>query len=446
MDSVTPVAVAPARNLLESLGFGVGTGLAMVTGMSLVSAALSLVLAASPSEAWSLERVVSEALARSPEVAAAQAEEQGAEGVRATDGRWPRANPSVELALVTDALMGNSGEQRTELVLSQSLEVAGQSGLRVERASAALAAARARRHAVMLSASAGAVESAVELERREARATLARESLELTRQMEAATVRRFAAGDVSELDRNAAALERARAEARAAQAVAEVVAARAELNRRLGRSMDAALRVSLVDTATQPLPSSLEGEPPSLVAARAEVAAAGSEVDLLRRERIPSPTVSLGYERERRPESHGAFSDVHTEHLLIARLSVPLPLWDRNQPELAQARARRKVRESEQVASERDVSAEQAVARATFDAARSAHESLMSVRPSVDRNLELVRRAYEAGELGLDALFLARDRAFAAAAEGVDAAAALVRARVALLRSVGRLPTGQVPE
>ncbi|MCP3164944.1 TolC family protein [Myxococcus qinghaiensis] len=414
--------------------------------MLLVPAALSLLLAVAPLEAWTLERVASEAVARSPEVAAARAEEEGAEGVRAADGRLLRNNPSLEVAVVSDALTGAQGEQRAEVVLSQMLEVAGQRGLRLDRAKAAQEAARARRQAAMVSASAGAVDAAVELERREARSSLAREALELTRELEAATVRRFAVGDVSELERNAATLERARAEARVAQAHAEAQAARVELNRRLGRPADAPLTVSLLATATDALPSELSGEQPTLVAARAEVEAAGSEVDLLRRERIPNPTLSLGYERERRPEAHGAFTDLHTEHLLIARLSVPLPLWDRNQGELAEARARHKARESERVSRTREVESEQTVARAMFDAARTAHTALMSVHPSVDRNLELVRRAYEAGQLGLDALLLARDRSFAASADAVDAAAALARARTALLRSVGRLPTGEVPE
>ncbi|MFP2905881.1 TolC family protein [Pyxidicoccus sp. 3LFB2] len=194
------------------------------------------------------------------------------------------------------------------------------------------------------------------------------------------------------------------------------------------------------------LPSPLLNERPELQAARAEEAAAKAEVELLRRERFPDPTLGLGYERERRPESHGAVSDLHTEHLLVARLSVPLPLWERNQRELAEARARRSAREAERVSREREVDAEFAVARSTFDAARAAHTALEAARPAVERNLELVRRAYEAGELGLDALLLARDRAFSARAETVDAAAELARARTALLRAEGRLPTGGVPQ
>jgi cobalt-zinc-cadmium efflux system outer membrane protein len=437
--------------------------------MLAVSAALSLMLAAAPAEVWTLERVVADAVARSPEVAAARAEEAGAEGVRSADGRWLQENPQLELGATTDALTGDQGEQRVEMMLSQTVEVAGQRGLRVARADAALDAARARSRAAVLEAAAEAVSAAVELERREARTRLAVEALELARALEAATGRRFAAGDVPEVERNGAALERARAEARAALARAEADGARAALNRRLGRPAAAPLSVSVMGTepaspvtqpvATEPgtaarpepragratLPSPLLTERPELQAARAEEAAAKAEVELLRRERFPDPTLGVGYERERRPESHGAVSDLHTEHLLVARLSVPLPLWNRNQRELAEARARRSVRESERVAREREVEAETSVARTTFDAARTAHTALKAALPAVERNLDLVRRAYEAGELGLDALLLARDRAFAARAEAVDAEAELARARTALLRAEGRLPTGGVP-
>jgi hypothetical protein len=49
--------------------------------MLAVSATLSLMLAATPVDPWSLERVVAEAMERAPEVAAARAEESAAEGV-----------------------------------------------------------------------------------------------------------------------------------------------------------------------------------------------------------------------------------------------------------------------------------------------------------------------------------------------------------------------------
>jgi cobalt-zinc-cadmium efflux system outer membrane protein len=465
--------------------------------MFVVSAALSLMLAASPEEAWTLERVVAEAVERSPEVAAARGEEAGAGGVRSADGRWLQSNPTLEAEAASDALTGDQGEQRVGVALSQTLEVAGQRGLRVERAEAALKAARARRRAAVLEAAAEAVGAAVELDRREARARLAEEALVLARALEEATARRFAAGDVPELERNGAALERARAEARAALARADVVTARAALNRRLGRPATAPLTVavladvssgdpaareartgtedapgaraereardgpeprdapgapseqaedaSLMRAARATLPASLLPERPDLQAARAEEAAAKAEVDLLRRERFPDPTLGLGYERERRSEEHGAFTDVHTDHLLVARLSLPLPLWDRNQRELAQARARRSAREAERVARERQVEAESAVARGAFEAALAANTALEAALPAVERNLELVQRAYEAGQLDLNDLLLARDRAFAARAEAVDAAAALARARTALLRAEGRMPTGGVP-
>ncbi|MBZ4415331.1 TolC family protein [Myxococcus sp. RHSTA-1-4] len=461
--------------------------------MFVVSAALTLMLAASPEEAWTLERVVAEAVERSPEVAAARAEEAGAAGVRSSDGRWLQDNPELEAEIASDALTDNEGDQRINLMLSQTLQVAGQRGLRVERAEAALEAARARRRAVMLEAAAQAVSAAVELERREARARLAEEALGLARALEEATARRFAAGDVPELERNGAALERARAEARAALARAEAQGARAALNRRLGRPAAAPLTVSVlvvgagassVDEGTRAaresraapvteagetrevtgesprqeedtsllraaratLPSPLRTERPELQAARAEEAAAKAEVELLRRERFPDPTVGVGYERERRPESHGVITDLHTAQLFVARLSVPLPVWDLNRRELAEARARRAAREAERVARERELEAESGAARATFEAASAANTALEAALPSVERNLELVRRAYDAGELGLDALLLARDRAFAARAEAVDAAAELARARTALLRAEGRLPTGGVPQ
>ena len=412
--------------------------------MLAVSAVLVLAVSAAPAgeaEAWPLERVVAEALAKSPEVAAARAEETGAEEGLSADGRWLRENPSVEVEYGTDAPTQALGERRLSVALSQTLEVAGQRGLRVDRAEAALAAARARRRAVELSVAREVVDAAAEWERLTAHARLAEEMLAAARTLEEASARRFAAGDAPEVERNTAALERARAEARVALARAEVAAARAALNRRLGRPVTAALVLSLTPVA---IPAGLQAEQPELVAARAEAEAARAEVDLLRRERIPDPTVSLGYERETRPEEHATGSDLHSGSMLMARLSVPLPFWDRNQGELAAARARRAALEAQREGREREVEVERVAARETYEAARSAEAALVAALPGVERNLSLVQRAYEAGELGLDALLLSRDRAFAARGEAIDAAAALARARSALLRASGLLPTGEV--
>ncbi|MBN1206653.1 MAG: TolC family protein [Myxococcaceae bacterium] len=410
-----------------------------------MSSALTLFLAAAPApegSAWTLDQVVGEALAKSPEVAAARAEEKGVEGALTSEARWLRENPELELEYGTDAVTQEEGERRLSIAISQTLEVAGQRGLRTERAEAALAAARARRRGVELSVAREVTEAAAEWVRREAHARLAEEALAAARTLEEAAARRFEAGDVPELERNTAALERARAEARAALARAEAASARASLNRFFGRLATAPLKLEL---GAAPVPEVPRAEPPVLEAARSEAEVARAEVELLRRERFPDPTVSLGYERETRPEEHATGSDLHTASLLVARLSVPLPLWDRNQGELAEARARRAAREAEREGREREVEAERVSAREAYEAARAAEAALTATLPGAERNLSLVQRAYEAGELGLDALLLARDRAYAARGEAIDAASALVRARAALLHAAGRLPTGGAP-
>lgn len=413
--------------------------------MLAVFAALPLLLASAPAAeapAWTLSRVVEEALAKSPEVAAARAEEAGAEDMLVAEGRWLRENPSLDVEYGTDALTQKEGERRVSVELSQPLQVAGQRGLRVKRAEAALAAARARRRAVEVSVARQAAEAAADQVRRAAQARLAEEALSAARTLEEAAARRFAAGDVPEVERNAAALERARAQARAAQARAQAMAAQAGLNRLLGRPASAPLELSL-EAVVFPMEDS--AEPPALEAARAEAEAAQAEVDLLRRERFPDPTISLGYEQERRPEAHATGTHLHTGSMVVARLSMPLPLWNRHQGELAEARARRTAREAEREGRVREVEAERLAARESYEAARVAEAALTSALPGVERNLSLVQRAYEAGELSLDALLLARERAYAARVEAIEATAELARARAALLSAAGRLSTGEIP-
>ncbi|WP_276203606.1 TolC family protein [Hyalangium minutum] len=406
---------------------------------------LSIFLVAVPATegaVWTLDLLVGEALEKSPKVAAARAEETGAEEGLSAESRWMQNNPQLEVEYGTDAVTQDVGERRMAIAISQQLQVAGQRGLRVERAEAALTAARARRRAAELRVAREAADAAADWGRREALVKLMEEALAAARTLEEAAAKRFAAGDVPELERNAAALERARAEARAAQARAEEVSARASLNRLLGRAATAPL---MVTTSAVTLPEVLAAPQPEVEEARAEAEAARAEVDLLRRERIPDPTVSLGYEQERRPEEHATGPDLHTASMVVARLSLPLPLWNRNQGELAEARARRAARDAERQSREREVEAERVSAREGYEAARIAEAALTAALPGIERNLTLVQRAYEAGELSLDAVLLARDRAYAARGEAIDATAALARARAALLKASGRLPTGEVP-
>jgi cobalt-zinc-cadmium efflux system outer membrane protein len=94
----------------------------------------------------------------------------------------------------------------------------------------------------------------------------------------------------------------------------------------------------------------------------------------------------------------------------------------------------------EREAAERQVDTEVAAALTGVRQTRRALEALSGTLPLVRRNLELVRRAFEAGQVDLLSLLNARDRAQQAQQEYVEARVEYGRALDELTRATGRLP------
>jgi outer membrane protein TolC len=178
---------------------------------------------------------------------------------------------------------------------------------------------------------------------------------------------------------------------------------------------------------------------PELKAARLAEAGFDSELDLRRREIIPNPTlgVSLEYEPARASEA--------SRTLLFARVSFPLPVWDRKQAEIRAAESGRGVAAASRHAVERQIAAEVASAHAALAAARSSFEAFTGAVPKVERNLVLLEKAYASGQVSLPELLAAKDRAFATRREIVEAQASLARAFHELRRAVGEAPSETTP-
>lgn len=370
-----------------------------------------------------------------------------AELVRA--GQLLPSNPQLGAQLGTDGPFKNSGERRLEVQLQQEFEIAGQRGLRKDEARTRLRAAQARVQALETRIAQDVSGAWYRLWRAERQQALAEEALELARALDTAAESRFQAGDIPELERNVAAVDLARAERATATQEAERARARLELARLLGRGDAEAPELVLDEGPLPELPAeTLEAlkafareNRSDLEAAKHTEEAAETRERLRARERIPNPTLSVTYERE--TQRIGTLQDVD-EHLL-AGVSIPLPFWNRGQAELRAARAERGTARVEREAAERRVDTEVAAALVEARQARRAVEALAGTLPRVKRNLELVRLAFEAGQLDLLSLLNARDRAQQAQREYVEARVEYGRALDELTRATGRLPREVTP-
>jgi cobalt-zinc-cadmium efflux system outer membrane protein len=388
---------------------------------------------------------VNEALGRSVELRAARARVGVSEADVVRAARLLRVNPVVEGEYGDDLAFGHHGEYRAGVSLSQEIELAGQRGLRRAAAGARLDEAHARVRDLELRVARDAADAWLAMWRADKLRALAAQTVELDAGLARVAASRRAVGDISEVEQNVVDLDVMRAQADALAADVESRRARAQLARLIGRPGG---ELSAVEES---LPPALADTPPAnggerradLAAARRAEDAAAVDVRLRGRELAPSPTVSFGYGRERLFVEGAGLTLAHEANLLVGRLSLPLPLWDRQQAEVRAAAAALDGARADREGVERQIAAELEIARAAVDGTQRALALYRAALPRADRNLELLGRAYQAGQIALPELLAARDRALAVRRESVEAQASYARAYHDLMRASGRLPTEQ---
>ena len=320
-----------------------------------------------------------------------------------------RTNPGF--SAVHEELGGDGGDY-TETILSfaQTLEIGGQRGLRVNAARGTAGAAEARVDAERL-------RLAFEWRRAYARAAQAEEDLgvlaattEEFRRVERAGTVRFAEGDVSRFDRSRLRIERARYETLLTQAELRVLEAGRELAMlvapdSLGQGLLVLPDGGLGEMARPAVPATLEAallgasRRPEVVAADAQVEAARAALGLQRRERVPDLTLSGGYKHQ---------SDGRTGAVL--GLAIPLPLWNRNQGEIAAASAELDAALERRALTLARAENEILGAWETWSAYEARRELLAGgLLPDSEGLLASARVAYEEGEMSLLELLDAAD-------------------------------------
>jgi outer membrane protein TolC len=178
---------------------------------------------------------------------------------------------------------------------------------------------------------------------------------------------------------------------------------------------------------------------PDLRAARMDVAARDREVDARRRERVPEPSLFVGYARER--TVIGASSD--TDDLLTARLAIPLPFVRTGTAEVVEAEAQRAAAAARQAALERESRGQVADARARLEAALRQVARYTELEASVERTGELYERGYAEGRISLTDFLAVRDRVRAIRLAALTARRDAALADAALVTATGGSAPGR---
>lgn len=411
-------------NVSATLLLLLGSGLAAAPG------------ARPPGRELTLPAARAEAETHSPELEAAAAAVEEARG-RLLAARTHPFNPALEVEGADRRGPDGSSTDRG-VILSQEVEIAGQRSKRTAAARADLAAAEARyarrRREVLAS-----VEQAFALtvSARELR-EVARADVELTRSLLAFEQRRLEAGAATRIEVNLARAATGRAVRRLQEATANWQEARARLAEAAGLDPGAPPAASgELPVAPVALPSLGElmrgalAHRSDLAALRHDLERTERRVVLERSLAAPNLVVAAFASREEGDDITGVGA------------GIGIPLFNRNRGEIAEARAAMDRQGARVRTGELRVKREVAAA---YDHYRAAAEGLAALHDLVvgnlKENLDLLRRAVEAGELSATDVLLLRRELVEGQREHIETAGELWLARTDLELAVGSdLPT-----
>ena len=282
--------------------------------------------AAATAEPLSLAKAIELALEGNPEVAAAKRQWEATEG-QVLQGR---SRPNPELAYSLEDTRSKTRTQSWQLNLP--VELGGKRAARTKAAEKTREQAQAQLAELQATVRANVAAAYFDVLTAQERLVLARDSAALAKSSTDTVSKRVAAGKVSPVEESKARVAEAGVRVELAQAASEQRNALSRLFALLGR-IDAPYTVlegkaenlpsvpSLADL--QPLISSA----PGVVLARIEVDRRKALTDLEQSKRVPDVTVSVGMQR----------SNETQRNVLLFGVSVPLPVFDRNQGNLLEA-------------------------------------------------------------------------------------------------------------
>ena len=155
---------------------------------------------------------------------------------------------------------------------------------------------------------------------------------------------------------------------------------------------------------------------PSLRTRELALLASEARVALERRDAWPDPTLGVSYGHEAAP---GPDPEAN---IWMLSLTVPIPLARRNQGEIAQAEAQRRVADRQRAETLAQLRGDLTQAATALNAAADRVELYATrVMPRLEQNLNLLQRAYELGEVDVHQVSQTRQRLLDATRRYIDA-------------------------
>jgi cobalt-zinc-cadmium efflux system outer membrane protein len=272
------------------------------------------------------------------------------------------------------------------------------------------------------------------------RVALTRELMDLITQLKTAAEDLGRAGAVPELDALRAEVERRRAANRLILEEVSAAAAARSFAMIIGAPANVSLRVVgllLFDPLKgkpEELAAAARSVRPDLKAAEAALESAAAALRLVRSESLlPSVTVSATYAR-------GADWDAYYERGMVG-LSVPLPLVNRREGDIAAAEAAVRKAEAQRSRTLAAIEKEVATALEQYEATRRVvREYAERIVTAQEENLRLIQEGYRLGEFRLTEVLLTQRDLFETKASYLEAIAAYNRSLAEIYGSTGVRP------
>lgn len=377
-----------------------------------------------PAEPINLDAAIRLALDSNPELSAAERELAALEA--SITQASARPNPEIA-ALLEDT---RTTTRTTTLQVNQPLELGGKRAARIEAAERGRDVASAERDAKRAEIRAAVRAAFYDVLAAQERLRIAQASVELAQSVTTTASRRVAAGKVSPVEETKARIAEAGVRVESTLAASEIASARKRLASLWGNPAPRFERAEGDLEALPPLPAIADlnarlRASPSLVRAQIEVERKAALAKVERSRAVPNVTVSLGAKRDEELGRDQA----------IFGVSIPIPVFDRNQGNLLEALHRVDKARHELSAAKLKLSDELALAHERLNAARGEAESLRhDILPGAQSAFNAASKGFELGKFSfldvLDAqrtLFHAKSQYLRALAETHRSAAEIER-------------------
>lgn len=368
-----------------------------------------------------LAELLAYAESHAPAIATADARVSVATAGVTTAAPWFPENPELSGSMGPRSSGGNSGVQY-EISLAQKLEIGGERGLRKRAAEAEKKFAGSQKAAIAWQLHVEVHRLHNELLLMAERRNQAQRFVVFSESLQKIASGQVKAGESSPLTLLVADADLAQTKSVLLNVLQKEASTKIALAGLVGwpRSKPFHVRGQLPDRTRAPdtemLLKLMAKHHPTLAVRREAVAASQARLVAERRSVFPDPTIGATYARE------PAIGGQPNTEIWQFNLSVPIPLWQRNQGEVARATAELEVARGE--AAEATNSLESRVQMAAF-ALNSASERVelyeKSVIPQLQQNLNSLQRAYELGEVDLLQVSQTRERLLEGTEQYLDA-------------------------